>query len=210
MPLAIAMSILRYRLWDIDILIRQTLLYGTLTAFTAGLFAAAITLGQKVFLALTGQRSDIATVLATLVVVAAITPMKDYLTRIVDRRLKGGPDPALRLRGFIERVNSRVSPVEPYQISRRTVDEAVAAFNAQGGAFYTDNEGRLTLDYRAGEWEGDPQLAADIGADVTHRFGVVALSKRRDRQAFTANDKTLLQHVAGTIATAIEQDRPRP
>lgn len=207
LPLSIAMSILRYRLWDIDLLIRQTILYGALTAFVAGLFAASITLGQKVFLTLTGQRSDIATVVATLLVVAAITPVKDYLQRTIEKRLKGGPDPTLRLHGFVERVNARVSPVEHRQVSRRLVDEAVAAFNAKGGAVYWQEEGRLDLIYRTVEWDGDPRIHADLGEDLIHRLGVIALGERRSGEPYTPKDERVLQEVASAIAQAIEQDR---
>jgi hypothetical protein len=165
-------------------------------------------LGQKVFLTLTGQRSDIATVLATLLVVAFVTPVKDQLQRALDKKLKGGPDPGVRIHSFVERVNVRVSPVEPHQISRRLVDEAVAAFGALGGAVYFVIDGRLNLVYRTPEWDGDPFLSADLGGDPAHRFAVAALGGRRNGQPYSSADQILFQEAATAIAAAIEQDRP--
>lgn len=207
LPLSIAMSILRFRLWDIDLLIRQTVLYGVLTAVVAGMYAAFITLGQKIFLSLTGQRSDMAGVIATLLVVAAITPLKDLIQRTVDQKLKGSPDPAVRLQALVDRVHGRISQVEPHQISRRLVDEAVGAFSAKGGAVYWQVDGRLNLIYRTADWDGDPRVSADLGSDLNHRMGVVALSTRRNGEGYTENHKKVLQEVASAIALAIEQDR---
>jgi hypothetical protein len=211
LPLSIAMSILRFRLWDIDLIIRRTILYVTLTAVVAGLFAAAITLGQKVFMSLTGQRSDMAAVLATLLVVAVITPLKDYMQRYIDRCLKSGPEAAHRLQVLTDRVNSRVSPVEPQQISRRLLDESVAAYNAKGGAVYWDSDGKLKMIYRTADWDGDARATAVLqSTQQATRIGVIALGARRSEEEYREQDTRFLQQAASAVALAIEQDRPSP
>ena len=70
-PIAIGIAITRYRLFEIDRLINRTLVYGSLTAILAGVFTAAIGLAQRVFVAVTGEKSDAAIVLTTLVVATA-------------------------------------------------------------------------------------------------------------------------------------------
>jgi len=85
---AIAVAILRYRLYEIDLIINRTLVYGALSAILAGVYTAAITLSQRVFTAVTGERSDAAIVLTTLIVVSLFTPLKTRLQATVDRRLK--------------------------------------------------------------------------------------------------------------------------
>src|SRR5579862_381047 len=57
LPVAIGIAILRYRLYDIDVIIRRTVVYVPLTAILAGLYAATTALFQKVFIAVTGERS---------------------------------------------------------------------------------------------------------------------------------------------------------
>lgn len=85
---AIAIAILRYRLYEIDVIINRTLVYGFLTAILAGVYTASITLTQKLFVAVTNERSDAAIVLTTLIVVSLFTPIKSRLQAIVDKRLK--------------------------------------------------------------------------------------------------------------------------
>jgi hypothetical protein len=88
---AIAIAVLRYRLYEIDVIINRTLVYGALSAILAGVYTASITLSQRVFMAATGERSDAAIVLTTLVVAATFTPLKTRLQAMVDARLKTTP-----------------------------------------------------------------------------------------------------------------------
>ena len=74
-PISFAVAILRYRLWDIDLIIRRTLVYGTLTAFVAGLFTALIGLSQRLFVVFTGEQSDAAIVITTLFLKIATLPL---------------------------------------------------------------------------------------------------------------------------------------
>jgi len=85
---AIVIAILRYRLYEIDVIINRTLVYGALSAVLAGVYTASITLSQRVFIAVTGERSDAAIVLTTLIVASTFTPLKARLQTIVDARLK--------------------------------------------------------------------------------------------------------------------------
>lgn len=85
---ALAIAILRYRLYEIDLIINRTLVYGALSAILAGVYTASITLSQRVFTAVTGERSDAAIVLTTLIVAATFTPLKTRLQAVVDARLK--------------------------------------------------------------------------------------------------------------------------
>ena len=90
-PLALLIAILRYRLFDIDVVINRTLVYGPLTAILAGLFAALIRITQSLFVAVTGEKSDIAIVITTLVVTAAFHPVRMRLQKLVDAYFKEVP-----------------------------------------------------------------------------------------------------------------------
>ena len=65
-PVTMGISMLRYRLWDIDTLILRTLVYVPLTAILAGVYSASITLCPEDVIAFTGQSSDAAIVITTL------------------------------------------------------------------------------------------------------------------------------------------------
>jgi len=103
-PLSIGIAILRYHLYDIDIIIRRTLVYVPLTAILAGVFAASIKLTQALFAGLAGTQSEATTVLTTLIVVAAFEPLKGWLQRMVNARFKEGPDPEQRWKDYGQQV----------------------------------------------------------------------------------------------------------
>lgn len=207
LPLSIGVSILRYRLWNIDLLINRTLVYVPLTGILAGLFAAVITLSQKLFVSLTGQESDIATVLTTLVVVAAFTPLKDRLQALVDKRFKDSADAAKKLKVFADQVQARVSPLSPAQITRRLLDEAVAAFDASGGAAFLAKGDELKLISSVGEWKGEACLSAPIqSSEEGRKFGVISLSARKNGEDYDDPDCETLSQTVQVVARALEED----
>ena len=86
-------AILRYRLYDINLIINRTLVYVPLTAIIGGSYIAGVQLFRIIFTGVTGQTSDAAVVLTTLAVAAAFTPIRNRLQAVVDRRFKEPHDP---------------------------------------------------------------------------------------------------------------------
>ena len=84
-PLSIAVSVLRYRLWDIDLLVNRALVYGSLTATLGAAYVASVVLLQQVFSPVT-ERSSIAVAVSTLAFAALFRPARDRFQETIDRR----------------------------------------------------------------------------------------------------------------------------
>jgi hypothetical protein len=85
-PVSVGIAILRYRLYEIDIIINRTLVYGSLTAMVIALYFGAIVVLQRVFILLTGGKSTLAVVASTLLIAALFNPLRRRIQSFIDRR----------------------------------------------------------------------------------------------------------------------------
>ena len=79
-------AVLRSHLFDIDILINRTLVYGLLTAMLALVYFGSIVVLQRIFIGLTGEQSTLAVVASTLVIAALFNPLRRRIQGFIDRR----------------------------------------------------------------------------------------------------------------------------
>jgi hypothetical protein len=87
-PVAIGFAVLKYRLYDIDIIINRTLVYGSLTATLVALYFGGVAATQAILRALTGQtdQPQLAVVVSTLLIAALFNPLRRRIQSFIDRR----------------------------------------------------------------------------------------------------------------------------
>jgi hypothetical protein len=85
-PFCIGIALLRYRLWDIDVLINRTLVYGLLTSILLVVYLVLVFAGQALLASLLGGSNGVVLVSSTLIVAALFQPLRHRLQSLVDRR----------------------------------------------------------------------------------------------------------------------------
>ena len=86
LPVSMAVSIMRYRLWDIDLIIRRTLVYGMLSAVLAVVYLASVVILQQALRFVIGANTGMAVAVSTLGIAALFTPLRNRIQVFIDRR----------------------------------------------------------------------------------------------------------------------------
>ncbi len=86
LPVATGIAILKYRLYDIDVIVNRTLVYGALTASLVLVYFVGVVVLQNIFRALTGSESQLAVVVSTLAIAALFQPWRRRVQSFIDRR----------------------------------------------------------------------------------------------------------------------------
>jgi hypothetical protein len=201
-PITVMVAILRYRLLELEFIVNRTVFYGLLTAVLAGVFTVLITLTQRLFLTLTGEKNDAAIVITTVLVVAVFTPVKTRVQAMVDRQFKELPDSTRQLRGFGEEVRDYLLMNDPELISRRLLDEAVASLLASSGALILYADGQARTAGVVGRWRGEASMRLPLEY-AGRRYGMLSLGRRINGEPYSQQEAAALQQVADHVARVI-------
>ena len=111
-PIAVGFAVLKYRLYDIDIIINRTLVYVSLTLMLALVYFGGVTATQAIFRTLTGQEQQpqLAIVVSTLVIAALFNPLRRRIQSFIDRRFyRKKYDARKTLEGFSARLRDETN-----------------------------------------------------------------------------------------------------
>lgn len=205
-PAAVAVAIFRYRLLQIEVIANRTIFYGALTALLAGAFSALIAVLQRLFVAITGQKSDAAIILTTLLIVAMIDIIRKRAQQVVDVQFKEAPDTTRPLKRFGEHARSVARLTDETHMARSLLDEAAGCLRAQSGAVALTIDGQPQIIHTVGRWTGDARMCLPLACDG-QPYGWLLLGPRRDWVPYTQAECTVTGEVAADVARSIRLAR---
>jgi hypothetical protein len=205
-PLTVALAIMRYRLLEIDAIVNRAIVYAILTAVLAGVFTAVISLSQRAFITMTGEKSDAAIVITTLIVASAIAPLRTRLQAWVDRQFREVPTGTLRV--FEARVSEYLEMQDVESLARRLLAEAVEALGAESGAIVRPGTAGSGDELTHGPWRGLALMSVPIQADG-ETYGLLMMGPRRGGKRYRRSEAESLLQVADRVAQAMTLARTR-
>ena len=196
LPIAAGVAILRYHLYDIDLIINRTIVYVLLTAVLAGVYTASVALMQRLFVAVTGERSDAVFVITTLIVVIVFTPAKNALQSVVDRRFKEVRDPTAPLAAFVDRLQGGIWRLEPELVLKRLLAVTVESLAASGGAIDLG-------DRRVARVGAIEEATLTVSAGAGSRRVSLAVAPRTEGAPYEDRDRVALDAAVNAVAEAL-------
>jgi hypothetical protein len=209
-PVAVGFAMTRYRLYDIDVIVNRTLVYVIVSGFLAGLTAVLIGMTQTAFIAVTGQRSDAAIVITTLILVGCFSLVREATQRFVDSHLKH-TDPGLTgLPTFTAEVRQFAGVSDIQRLVTRLLSESVNAFEAVGGAAEVHGRDASAVRTTMGAWADDARITTTI-SDGHAEVARVWLGPRLSGEPYSERQVAQLRAAADAVAELLGQarlDRP--
>lgn len=176
LPLSLAVAILRYRLFDIDFIIRRTLIYGAVSVLLALIFAGSVVALQTVFRSVTNLPSNVAVALSTLGIAALALPLRNRIQDVIDRRFyRQKYDAQKTLETFVAGLQNKTD-LEDLAIETRAVIQETLQPTKVKVWLAADEARTLTRDEQEVIWlrSNDPILAL-----MQHTKRIVEVDKLR-------------------------------
>ena len=201
-PAAIGIAVLRYRLYDIDLIINRTLIYGPLTATLAGTYTASIIFFRLVFVDILGVSSDAAIASTTLMIAALFVPVRNRFQSLVDKLFK--EDELKRLSAY-SREAARIAELgSPQQVAKRFLALAIDATSATGCRIVVGPAGG-EVSYEEGKSIEQAVATLPLTSDGVD-LGRFELGPRKDGREYLESHLAIVQHGAMQIATSVLYD----
>jgi len=200
-PVAVGIAVLKYRLYDIDLVINRTLVYGALTAIVVGIYVLVV--GYLGALFRTGGNLAIS-LIATGIVAVVFAPLRDRLQRGANRLMYGErDDPYAALSRLGQRLEATLTPDAVLSTAVKAVAEALKPPYA---AIELERDGTFETVAATGESAKDPFLRLPLvyGGETVGRL---VLGRRHGEGDFSSADRRLLDDLARQIGVAVHAAR---
>lgn len=193
--LSMSIAILHYRLWDIDVIINRTLVYGTLSAGVVGVYVLTV-VGIGTLLQARG--SLVLSLVAVALVAVLLQPLRQWLQHAVNRLMYGERDDPVRV---ITRLGQRLEATTVPETILPTIVETVAqAFKIPYAAVVLQQDGGLVVAASYGMPQGE-ELHLPL-AFQREQVGELVLALRAPGEAFSPADRRLLEDLARQVDIA--------
>jgi serine phosphatase RsbU (regulator of sigma subunit) len=229
-PASISLGIVRHRLWDLEIIINQTLVYSTLTVTLGGIFLVGVVLIDNLMLGLLRERSSISVALSTVVITLLFNPLRNRIQVFIDRRFfRVRYDTNRALEAFslsvrdkldLNQLESELTQVIQHNIQPTTVAICTCKSDGTQKSFYIEEHdplrsllldaqdalyvSRVNLDSPALEQLRQDRVELTIPlVNQGELIGVINLGPRRGGRPYTIDDRRLLQLLALQVAPAL-------
>jgi signal transduction histidine kinase len=201
-PVSIGVAVLRYRLWDIDLLINRTLVYGLLTACIIGLYLLVVVGLGTLFSAL---GNPLISLLATGLVAVLFQPLRQRLQRAINHLMFGERDDPYRV---LSRLGSRLEATLATDALVPTIVQTVAqALKLPYVAITYTQLAEDVLAASAGEARAREELVRVPLVVQREQVGDLVLAARAPGDTLTSADLRLLHDLAPQIAVAVQAVR---
>jgi len=208
LPISLGIAILKYRLWEIDIIIRRTLIYVPLTIILALIFSLAQEVSSHFLTGILGQGSAASTVVTALIVVAVFDPLKTSIGHLVDKFSKQIPDPARTTKEFRKKIQARTLCVGLEEVTKQLLEEVVVGFGIPSGAIYLGEHGYSAPVHATPGWNGVAELTVPLkSSEQAEQLGLIALGPQRIGGVYMHREREMLAEMAQIVAAAVEQDQ---
>jgi signal transduction histidine kinase len=200
-PITIGVAVLRYRLWDIDLLINRTLVYGLLTASIIGLYLLVV-VGLGTLFSVLGNL--LLSLLATGLVAVLVQPLRQRLQRAVNHLMFGERDEPYRV---LARLGSRLEATLATDSLLPTIVQTVAqALRLPYVCITSKQQGEDVLVASTGEASREALVRVPLVAQ-SEQVGDLWLAARAPGDSLTPADLRLLHDLAPQIAVAVQAVR---
>jgi hypothetical protein len=201
LPVSIGVAVLKYRLYDIDLIINRALVYGTMTAGLAGLYALSLSLTQ-ILVGATGQRSAAAILLTAFVGSTAFTPAKGRIQQAVDRRFSVR-DPVANVNSLRAQVEIVAQVLDAQRIARRLVDDLAADYQARFVSLSLNIDGQMVPFHTSGDLNDRVAMAISLRSR-DREVGVLSLGERIGGVSYKPRDHHAVQQCADAVGDVID------
>ncbi len=199
-PVSLGIAIFRYRLWDIDLLINRTILYGSLTAIVSGIYIFIVGFIGAKFLE---SENLIISVMATAIITICFVPLRNRLQSMINRMMYGDREDPY---GLIVRLGKQLARQIPHdQMLPEAASTIKEALRLPYVAIEIISEEKVTIAASAGKSDNGLERIPLVhgGQEAGH----LVLAQRSREEPFTPSERNLLEGLARQVGAAVQSVR---